>query len=387
MVGIGRIDPQRVMVDVNAISGPLGRERLAAIERQVQQTAEGPDLVGSPGIDAYLAVVHRTRIHVALAPPCRAAVVRSVHTAGSFVLDDGIHDARVARRDREANAADRSVGEPPFQLLPCRSPVERLVQSAAGAAADEPPRAPTTLIRGREQRAAVGVHRYVHHTGIAVDEEDLLPRATAVASAEEAALVVGTPEMSKSGDEHDIRIARVDDDTPDMMRVAQPHVRPCLAAIERAVDAVAPRRALPVVRLARPHPDDVGIRRRDRQIADRQHAAGPVEDGLPRHAVVDALEYAAGRRSDEDDLRLAGDGLDIVNASAERGRANLPPRQVVKKSLERAAAILRAHGTDERQNKRKREDHVSAVVCHAHSSRGQVGSGTGASRILSATQP
>ena len=67
-----------------------------------------------------------------------------------------------------------------------------------------------------------------------------------------------------------IGIGRVDHDARDVMRVAQPHVRPRLAGILRLVDAVARVRAARAARVAGSDPDDPGIRRRDGDGADRQ---------------------------------------------------------------------------------------------------------------------
>ena len=46
--------------------------------------------------------------------------------------------------------------------------------------------------------------------------------------------------MAERSDEHRVRIARVNDDAPDMVRVAEPDVRPRLAAVQRPIDAVSP---------------------------------------------------------------------------------------------------------------------------------------------------
>ena len=63
------------------------------------------------------------------------------------------------------------------------------------------------------------------------------------------------------------------------------------------------RRALAVVRLAGSDVDDVGVRRRDRDVADRRDRI-LVEDRRPRRAVVGGLPDPASREADVDDRGL-----------------------------------------------------------------------------------
>ena len=56
----------------------VGRDRLAAVERQVQADAAEVDDLGIVRIDAHLAEVHRPRVGVVHLPPRRAAVVGAV---------------------------------------------------------------------------------------------------------------------------------------------------------------------------------------------------------------------------------------------------------------------------------------------------------------------
>src|SRR6185503_14987779 len=87
-------------------------------------------------------------------------------------------------------------------------------------------------------------------------------------------------------------IARVYVDHRDHLRVAKPQVRPCLAAVGGLVDAVARREVGADDARARPHVDDVRVRGRDRNGADRPGRL-IVEDGGPRRAVVSRAPDAA----------------------------------------------------------------------------------------------
>ena len=105
--------------------------------------------------------------------------------------------------------------------------------------------------------------------------------------------------MSHRRDPDGVRVRRMHDDAGDALRFAQTDVRERLAAIGRLVDAVAERRALPVVRLARPDVDDVRIRLRDRDVADRVRRVG-VEDRRELDAVVRGLPDPRGGEADVD---------------------------------------------------------------------------------------
>ena len=99
-----------------------------------------------------------------------------------------------------------------------------------------------------------------------------------------------------------------------------------LAAVGRLVDAVAPRRALAVVRLAGADPDEIGIALRDRDVADR-HQPLVLELGLERGAVVDGLPHAAVRRADVEDRRVGLVDRQVRDAPRHRGRPERPEMQ------------------------------------------------------------
>ena len=126
--------------------------------------------------------------------------------------------------------------------------------------------------------------------------EDLLERRSAVGRAVDAALRVRAVRMAEHRDEETVRVAGIDEDRADLPAVAQAEVLPRPPAVGRFVDAVADREVRPLQSLAAADVDDVRVRRRDRERADRLRrllvedrrpgAAGVV--GLPDAAVVDA---------------------------------------------------------------------------------------------------
>jgi hypothetical protein len=158
--------------------------------------------------------------------------------------------------------------------------------------------------------------------------------------------------MPERGDVHDLGIARVNDDAADVVGIAKTHVGPGFAPVEGAIHAVTPGRALAVVRFAGSRPDDVRIRRRDRQVADRKGSPVAIEDRFPRRPAVHALEDPAGCRAHEDDLRVRRHRLHVVNAPAEGRGADVAPLQTVDR---RCRTVVRRRGWNGRDRKERNE--------------------------------
>ena len=125
-------------------------------------------------------------------------------------------------------------------------------------------------------------------------------------------------------------------DASDRPRVVETQIAPGLAGVGRAIDAAAPRRALPIVVLAGARPDDARVGLEDRERSERVvRLLG--EDVLPRDALVRRLPDAAGCGADIQNRRVLGVNLQIVDASARRRRTDVAEVQRVK---------WRAHGLD-----------------------------------------
>ncbi len=73
-------------------------------------------------------------------------------------------------------------------------------------------------------------------------EEDALEALAAVGRAEDAALLVRAVRMAERGDEQAIRVARIDGELGNLLRVAEAEMRPRRAGVGGFVDAVADRR-------------------------------------------------------------------------------------------------------------------------------------------------
>src|SRR5260370_17304989 len=135
--------------------------------------------------------------------------------------------------------------------------------------------------------------------------------------------------MSQSCHVHDIRILRMNHDSPDVPRRLQPHFFPSLAAIERLVSAVAPGGALTVVRLARPDPHHCGVRRCDGDVADGRDTL-LVEYRFPGRAVVRRFPYATRGCANVHDVGIALHDCEIIDAPAHRRRAKLAEFQILE---------------------------------------------------------
>src|SRR5262249_59003433 len=119
----------------------------------------------------------------------------------------------------------------------------------------------------------------------------------AVGRAEEPALLVGPVRMPEHRDEEPRRVARIDRDLGDLLPLAQAEVAPGSSRVGGLVDAVADGEIGPLQALAAADVDQVGVRRRYGDRADRGGGL-VVEDRRPRPAVVVAAEDAAVDRAD-----------------------------------------------------------------------------------------
>jgi hypothetical protein len=148
-------------------------------------------------------------------------------------------------------------------------------------------------------------------------------------------------------------------DALDLLRIVQAEVDPGPAGVGRPVDAVAERCAVARVPLAAAEPEDVVIRRRDLERADRV-------DGLIREqrleggAAVGRLEDAAVGAGRIEDLRVARETGDGGDPAARVGRPDRAPAQAGEGRLARrgSGAERRSggrHGT--RRLRRDRNGH------------------------------
>src|SRR5439155_1638481 len=149
--------------------------------------------------------------------------------------------------------------------------VGRLEQAAAGAAARHLILDAIRLPHCREQDVRIpAIDLDVHGARLAVAEQLPLPRLPAVGALVEAALVARRAVASEVGDEDDVGVRRMDANLRDRVGVGEAGMGPRLAGVGRLVDAVARHDVTADARLARADEDDVGLRFRDGDGADRR---------------------------------------------------------------------------------------------------------------------
>src|SRR5581483_9385235 len=135
--------------------------------------------------------------------------------------------------------------------------------------------------------------RQARTAGVLVDEEHAVPVLTAVGRLEHATLLLLPGDTSDRARVDDVRVRWMNDDAADAAGVVEAGVRPRATGVGRLVDAVADYVAVANrPRFAGPRPHDVGIRRCDRQRANRGdgHRVG---HGIPSNAAVRRLPHAA----------------------------------------------------------------------------------------------
>src|SRR5690606_32209117 len=312
--------------DVRAVDDA---ERAAAVVGAVQLHAEHVDAVLVVRVDADLAEHPAVRaadaLHVLILladpPPRRAPVIRAVDRGAAddgrsgpavrvglartrlpcdlVVVDPRVQHVGVRARDVDADAAaELRRRQPLVDRLPRLAAIRAAVDAAAvvaGLDARVVPLATRALPgRGVQHVRIARIHDEVVRARLLVDVQHLAPRAAAVRRLEDAAVRVARPLHARCRDPDDVGVRRMYEDTADRVRARESHVLPRLTTVRGLVDAGARVRAAEDVRLARAHPQDVRIRRREREIADGRRRR-LLEDRLPRHTLVHGLPHAARR--------------------------------------------------------------------------------------------
>ena len=321
-VGIVGVDPQVVVVAVGymharKVLAPVG----GLVHLDVGQVNDvrvlriGVDPGVVPGALADLVLVVDVR-------PLLAAVVADVEAALLLRFQKRINAPRPRGRSGHADLPQKLVGKSfgvffVGQLLPGIAAIGRLVEPASRAAAhDLPGMAHDLPETGVENPRIVRVHRQVRCSRLRVDEEDPFPALAAVRGPVDAAFFIGAVHMALRGDVDDIGIGGVNADAPDLPAVSEPDVLPARPAVGRLVDAVAVRDVAADRLLARAHVEDVRVRFRYRDRADRARLEVLVGNDLPVRAAVRRLPDAAARRAEVIDQRLMAHAGHRRDASA-----------------------------------------------------------------------
>src|SRR5690606_34189462 len=133
----------------------------------------------------------------------------------------------------------------------------------------------------------------IYRSRVLVAIQHARPRRAAVGAAIDAALLVRRAVLAERAGENDVAVRRMHTHAREVARLAQSDVRQCLAAVRRAIEAVARLDVAAQLRLARADVDDVRIRRAHCDRADRCRIDLVVGDGLPGRAAVHRLPEAA----------------------------------------------------------------------------------------------
>ena len=194
---IGRVDPHRVVIDVNPF-GAVGAERLATVIGDVERHAQRVDARVALRIDADLAEVHRPRVLAAQLPPVGAAIVAAIDAALGLVLDARVEDVGVLAVDVHADAALGAGRQAGLGLGPGLAAVGGLPDGAARPAAVHAPlRAAPLIGRGVERLAVRGIHHQLGRAGVVIDVQHALPVLPAVGGLVDAAFAAGRPQVAQ----------------------------------------------------------------------------------------------------------------------------------------------------------------------------------------------
>ena len=207
-----------------------------------------------------------------------------------------------------------------FQALPGDATVCRPEQAAAGPAAGAAPGVNLDLPHaGKKDSRIVGIHSHVRAARVFVDEKHFVPRFSAVAAAEDAALWLRSVGVAQRAREHDVWIARVDLHAADTACLLQSHQRPGLAGVHGFVNTLSHGDVAADERFAGPRPHDIRIARRYCQRTDGRHRFR-VENGVPVDPAIGAFENASGGRAHIPDVwssRHSGDRCGAVAFGAD----------------------------------------------------------------------
>ena len=330
--------------------------RLAAVVGELDGRRRPVHTVGVLRIDAYLRVVKRAHVTVVHPAPRLAAVRRAIEaaqqplraarprvervarrlqrprrgvlTAQRVRLDERVDHVGIASRHRESDTSLSRLRESAaLHLAPRLTAVGRRPERRARPAALQEVRTADALVARRPEHVRIRrMDHDVDETGALVDELDEPPVLAAVGRLVQTALPVRPPCVPERGNPRRIRIVRVDDDAPDLLRLGEPDELPRLPAVGGLEDSAARRDRVARVLLARAGVDHVRVGWRDRQRPHRDDAL-VVEDWLEGRSRIRRLVDPAGDSRDVERLRRTGNPRDVADAAAHVRRPDRTPAE------------------------------------------------------------
>ena len=334
IVGVVRIDPQGVVVDVLVALTHLAKV-LTPILGHHHPGIHRINPFRIPGVAEQFLVVLRAAADVTAALfPALSAIGRAEETPELFLsFDDGVYNVGIGRRDRHPDAPHLAGGQAGLQLAPGGAGVARFVDCRARAAVDQGPDMTAALVgRGIKHVGIAGIEMHLTDAGVLVDVENALPAFSSIGAFVKPPFPAIRPQRPLRGHVDHRRIARVDPDHADVFGGLQAHVLPGLAAVERAVDAVAVAHAALAVILPGADPHHLGIGGIKRNAANRIGAL-TVEDRFPGGAGIDGFPYPAGSDGGVIAVRLLRIYCKITDPPGGDCRADPAERQPAKGSV------------------------------------------------------
>src|SRR6266481_8910323 len=145
--------------------------------------------------------------------------------------------------------------------------------------------------------------------------------------------------MAERRNQHDVRILRINENAPNMLRITQANIGPRLSTVGGFVNTIAVGEIRTQVSFAGAHINDVGVRWSERNCANRSNRL-TVKNRFPRFSAVRGLPYAAANRAQVINVRLSFNSAYGNTASAAEG-ANTAPAQA---AIDRGTSLLCGRG-------------------------------------------
>ena len=269
VIGVRRVDPQRVVIEVD-VAGSVAGEGPAPVVRAHEVLAADINAFRIVRIHPNHAEVHGPGVGARELLPGVAAVPRGVDARLPPAGLDGREDqVTVPPVDVEPDAPEIALREAVLEALPVGTSVHGAVHAASGAAPIEAPCRPLTLVHGRDEGVRVGgIHDQIDGSGLVVHEEHQIPGGAAVCGLIDATLGARHPQVADRRHISDVRVARMHADPGDVAGLLQAQAGPGTPPVHGLEDAVPPRGALAVLRLAGSHPHHVRVRRGEGDVSD-----------------------------------------------------------------------------------------------------------------------